>query len=163
GGRTQTKTGNLMGTPGYMAPEQAMGHPSGIGPPADVYALGAILYEMLTGRPPFRSDNVMEVLQQVLTQDPLPPNRLQPKLPRDLQVICLKCLQKDPKKRYASAEELADDLQRFLAGDPILARAASGLERFWRSVKRRPRETALVAACVVVGIALLKIFVDMHV
>ncbi len=154
-GQGQTRTGAIMGTPSYMAPEQAEGRTKETGPAADIYSLGAILYDMLTGRPPFRGSTLLETLQQVKTLAPVAPKRLQPSLPYDLQTICLKSLEKEPAKRYATAGALAEDLRRFLAGEPILARPTPWYERSWKWVKRRPAVASLVAVLVLGTISLL--------
>src|SRR5262249_13988447 len=142
----QTQSGTLMGTPSYMAPEQAHGDSRHSGPLADVYALGTILYEMLTSRPPFMAASILETLEQVRSQEPVPPSRLVPRLPQDVETICLRCLQKEPAKRYPSARALGEDLDRFLAGEPIQARPVGGVERLWRWCKRNPRVASLTAA-----------------
>jgi len=140
----QTRSGAVVGTPSYLAPEQAAGKKD-IGPAADIYALGAILYEMLTGGPPFRGETVMDTLFLVVTEEPVPPTRLRPKVPRDLETICLKCLSKEPGGRYASAAALADDLNRFVNGWPIQARPASAVERLWRWCRHYPAAASLLA------------------
>jgi len=138
-----TRDGTIVGTPSYMAPEQAYGSVHEIGPLCDVYTLGAILYELLTGRPPFKGASVWEVINLVRSSEPTPPSSLRPDTPKDLETICLKCLQKDPTKRYAGAKELADDLQRHLNNEPILARPIGQWERLVRLCKRHPREATL--------------------
>ncbi len=144
-----TQSGSVMGTPSYMAPEQAAGRSKEIGPAVDTYALGAILYECLTGRPPFMAATSLDTLMQVVGDEPVPPMQLQSRTPRDLETICLKCLQKEPAKRYASAAELAEDLQRFLAGRAIKARPIGRMELVWRWCRRNSVVAALAAAALV--------------
>ena len=143
-----TFSGMRLGTPSYMAPEQVRGKARTIGPATDIYALGAILYEMLTGRPPFRADTVTETERQVIFEEPARPSRLNANVPRDLETICLKCLQKDPQRRYAGARDLEDDLHRYLADKPILARPINSLERLAKWAHRRPASASLVVSAV---------------
>jgi hypothetical protein len=151
----QTRTGDIMGTPGYMAPEQASGVAKQLTPAADLYSLGAILYEMLTGRPSLLAESPVETVLRALTEDPVPLRRLQPKVPRDLETICHKCLEKQPRQRYTSALDLAEDLARFLRGEPIHARWARPWERLLKTARRRPALATAVAAGVlgVLGLA----------
>jgi eukaryotic-like serine/threonine-protein kinase len=142
---SQTQTGAILGTPSYMAPEQAGGKTREIGPAVDIYALGAILYELLVGRPPFKAGNPIDTVRMVIEQEPVPPRQLEPRVPYDLETICLKCLEKDPARRFATAAEMADDLRRFVEGRPILARPTPAWERAWKWGKRRPATVALLS------------------
>jgi tetratricopeptide (TPR) repeat protein/tRNA A-37 threonylcarbamoyl transferase component Bud32 len=145
----QTASGAVMGTPSYMAPEQAAGRTRDVGPAADVYALGAILYDLLTGRPPFRAASVMETLMQVMHEEPVAIRRLQPGVPRDLETICHKAMARDARRRYATARELSEDLQRFAKDEPIQARRSGRLERLGRWCRRNPAVAGLSAAVLV--------------
>jgi serine/threonine protein kinase len=155
GGGCQTQSGEILGTPSYMAPEQAGGLSRQIGPAVDVYALGAILYELLTGRPPFVGPTPLEAAVQVLNEEPVPPRRLQPTVPRDLETVCLRCLQKDPQHRYASARALAEDCAAFLRDEPTRARPASVWERGLKWARRRPASAGLLAVTALALLALL--------
>jgi tRNA A-37 threonylcarbamoyl transferase component Bud32 len=140
-----TLTGTVMGSPGYMAPEQAQGKSDLIGPRSDVYSLGAILYEALTARPPFRAATPLETMKQVVEAEPASPSQVNPAVPRDLDTICLKCLEKDPARRYATARVFAEELDRFLRHEPIHSRPATVAERTRKWAKRKPAVAALVA------------------
>jgi eukaryotic-like serine/threonine-protein kinase len=151
----QTPNSAILGTPSYMAPEQAAGKVPEVGPAADVYALGAILYELLTGRPPFKAATPLDTILQVLADEPVPPTQLLPATPRDLETVCLKCLEKDPARRYGSAQELAEDLECWLAGKPIQARPVRAWERALKWLRRHPARGALAAVSVAAVLALL--------
>ncbi len=149
-----TKSGMVMGTPSYMAPEQTQGRTRDIGTHTDIYALGTILYEMLTGRPPFRAENVIETMEMVGSCEPCPPSRVQAKVPRDLETICLKAMAKDPQRRYKSALALAQDLERFQAGESIIARREGTFPRIWRKVRRRPITTVVFILLIALAVGI---------
>jgi eukaryotic-like serine/threonine-protein kinase len=140
-----TGSGQIMGTPSYMPPEQAGGRPGEVGAAADVYALGATLYALITGRPPFQAATAIDTVLQVISDEPVPPRRLNPSVPLDLETVCLKCLEKEPGKRYASAAALGEDLRRYLANEPVRARPVGKPERIWRWCRRNPVVSSLVA------------------
>ncbi len=160
GAGSHTHTGAVLGTPSYMAPEQAGGKARDVGPVTDIYALGAILYEMLTGRPPFRAETPLDTVLQVISEEPVPPRRLAPRVPRDLETICLKCLEKEPRRRYRSAKELADELMRFLKDVRIQAHPVPGWIHLWRWSKRNPTLATLgsLALGIVLAIFLTSVF-----
>lgn len=147
----QTRSGYAIGTPSYMAPEQTSGRPESIGTPADIYGLGTVLYEMLTGRPPFDGESVIQTVMMVRRDQPVAPSQINPHVPRDLETICLKCLEKEPKHRFASAAELSRDLKRYLTGRPVKARPVGSLIRLTKWARRRPT----VAVSITLGALLL--------
>ena len=151
----QTQSGQVMGSPSFMAPEQARGEGRDVGPLADVYSLGAILYEMLTGRPPFKGSSPLETLSLVVQAEPVPPMKLRPGLARDLETICLKCLSKESERRYLGAAELADDLDRWLHGSPIQARRVELIERGWKWIKREPTAAMLALTLGLIGASMV--------
>ena len=147
-----TQSGTRVGTPCYMAPEQATNRTGEVGPPADLYSLGAIFYEMLTGRPPFRGETVADTMRQLVSDEPVPPSRLNSGVPRDLETICLKCLQKDPRRRYETAAALAKDLGRFQNSEPITARPVNIFERAIKWIRRRPTQATLLVIILMIAI-----------
>ncbi len=151
----KTRAGSIMGTPSYMPPEQAGGETDVIGPLADIYSLGAMFYEFLTGRPPFRGATLLETLEHVRTREPVAPSALVPNIPHDLETICLKCLEKDMAKRYPTADELADDIERFIKGEPILAKPVTLVTKAFKWAKRNQAKAALIAVSAVGAVTML--------
>src|SRR5580765_830749 len=145
-----TLSGQVLGSPNYMSPEQAVAKRGTVGKRSDVYSIGAILYHLVTGRPPFQGETLTDVLHQVMNDDPLDPHVLIPRIPHDLETICLKCLEKEPEIRYATAQQVADDLGRFLHDEPILARPVTHVEQAWRWCRRKPGMASLGASLVLV-------------
>src|SRR3974390_974487 len=151
-----TSTGQLVGTPNYISPEQAAGKHTGLGPASDVYSIGAVMYELLTGRPPFLSNSLQEARLGIQNKEPVSPHALNPALHRDLETICLKCLRKEPERRYGSAQALAEDLERWLRHQPILARPIGTIGRLTKWTQRNPRTAVLVIIC---SLSILAFFV----
>ncbi len=153
---TRTEVGSFVGTLAYMAPEQASGSEVKVGAPSDIHALGVILYESLTGRPPYRADTPEKIIQKLLFEAVVPPSSLEPEVPRDLEAICLKCLEKLPRHRYATAVELAEDLRRFLDGRGTIARPVGPVVKLWRWCRRNPKLAAVtgsLAGTVIVAVS----------
>ena len=155
GHRDTEDANDVMGTPGYMSPEQAAGNSDATGVHSDVYSLGATLYCMLTGRPPFQSADPVDTILQILQREPVPPRTLNPAVPRDLELVCLKCLEKDPSRRYHSAQQLSAELDRFLNGQPLEVRPVGTFGTLWRWAKRQPRMASLSVALIVANLAIL--------
>jgi serine/threonine protein kinase len=149
-----TLSGQVLGSPNYMPPEQAEAKRGQLSRRSDVYALGAMLYHVLTGRPPFVGETISDTLGQVINSEPVSPRLLNPSVPRDLETLCLKCLEKEPAKRYPTAQALVDELSRFLRNEPIEARPISPLEKMWRGCRRKPALTGLSAATVLLLLTL---------